>query len=260
MAANEQIQALTASVQEHIGVTQGFLDEADGSIAAGLQHINQHIADAKSKMPMLNLMPNSGTYHDDLAKDQVLYSFNPLVYDANLGCGLGSYNGSTIEEGGYFSNGEGSSNTDVDQLITKIKTFHNKHTVWGTPFRIAKCTAGDGQYVPHPTHQHLYLTARPSVYNVSGKHTYLEWIKVLQGELAPRYENVYIDGVISSRDQIKRVNDGWFHISHTLNVVNGYWTIDVPATSSDCVFLRGLTAVVPGDFSGVVHAAPVRSI
>lgn len=58
MSANEAIEQLTQSVQQHTDTTQRFLNEADGRIAAKEQQVDDFIQGARGEYPFYRLTKN----------------------------------------------------------------------------------------------------------------------------------------------------------------------------------------------------------
>lgn len=269
---DERIGELTDAVTGLTNTVNGKLDAFEARVSAAEATYQSFITQTRNEYPMYNMLPNNGRYDSstissvNLASGSVFDDHHTFVSRAHF-----NVFGASVEEyARHFRDSityGGSAPIVSPEIIdfwdgvNAIVPFNQRFSV---EFRIAKYTAAglDGFHI-HPQHSDMRITAHSRVFSASRLVTYGQWVKVLSGELAANPNRVYINGeeqVGGTPRQRMTSADGWFHISLTESLNQGYNHSDLLYATSGAEFAVALPFVTSGHFGGAIHTAPVQSL
>ncbi len=226
-----------------------------GNITDTINDINAAIV---PKIQYRNQLIGGGRFMDNAADEDSPYLTN--AFSTN---GLGGYNGATIVDGGkyaYNNSTYGGSAAEVDQtVIDLLTTMGRAGQRYGTSFRIAELTAGDGTYVLVDGLPQAVVSngIDMSMYN---DLSYACWVRLISGTaIVEDLAGLWIDGVSQPSNKALDVAENWVHAAGIYNRPLGYYTDYYPKihASEGSVIQLAMPVLVAAAVQLPIHIQPL---
>lgn len=220
-------------------------------------NINFVNAQINRRSIMINLLPDSGRFYDPEIKAGQQFQVGLTADFLNTNFTLYSTAVTGVGKFSHDNRTHGGIAPDLSPLITDfLQVIKRQQKRYGQEFYIAEFSAGAVNTHPRVIEERDTYLSTSAIAVATGLLTFSTWMRCIKGAVALDV-TTHKNGV-PVESPLVLPNEGWVHCSGTVDWDCGYSIIHFRCEPHS-VFQIALPAFLLGDFSGMLHKAPLPS-